>query len=716
MPLPLLPPALARRADLRPPVIRRDAAGVRTVYKAVEPEQITRAPSGDGAFRFVITTETRDLMGDVVVQAGREDVSERIPAQVDHSGEMRDLIGYWTNIQTRGLRTFADLVLHAPGLSQAADMVRALLDAGVRMAASIGFTSIKREWIREPDTDEGRITGIRFLRWKLIEASIVVVPANPEALSTAKSLLPAAARAGFDEFVRTHARRSPSPSRAAAAAGAHPESRIMTIAERIAEARRQLAEQRNALTAARERLAENEDDDELVADAERLAGDVTRTERTLRALGDQEATLAANATPAGAVRSSGARSVVRIGSTAADDGDVIDVESRPARGAPAIVRRRTRDEVNPADLIVRSALLALESHITRQPVESLLVQRYADHAETRAVAMMVTRAAQPPAMATVPGWAQELVRESFGAFMDLLMTANPVVPRLPLMRFQFDQYGKITLPSRKRVTNPNLAAAFRAEGAPIRVGALVLQSQSLTPKSMAVIGTYTNELFQRSTPNIETVIREGMIQDTNEVLDGIFTSALAPVAGLQPPGLQYGVVPPNTAPSGGVTPDKVKSDLEARVTQMLNSRYGRRAVWIMHETRWLHVKNLQNAVGLPAFPETANGLLMGYPVYTSLDVPSDVVIFVDTSVLAFAGGAPMFAGTDVATLHEEDTTPLPITSIAAGSPPPAPTVAAPVRSLFQTNAAALRSIWEIDWSLIPGPTSGAVQTITGVAW
>lgn len=705
----LLPPlARARRADAPPHVFRRDATSVRTIRKAADVELVTRA-AGGSAYRFVISTESRDLMGDVVVQAGREDVSDRIPAQVDHSGEMRDLVGYWTNIQTKGLRTLADLVLLAPGLSQAADMVRALLDAGIRMASSIGFVSIKREWIREPDTDEGRITGIRFLRWKLLEASIVVVPANPEALSSAKSLLPVQARAGLDEFVRAHARRHPSPSRAAAAAGTASEHRTMTIAERIAQARRELAEQRAALTAARERLAEDQEDDELVSEVERLADETSRTERTLRALGDAESQSAAGATPAGVVRSSGARAVVRVQGS---DGEVIDVESRPvARQAPAFVRRRTVAEVSPADLLVRSALVALESHITRRPVSDLLEERYRDHEETRAVAGIVVRAVQNPAMTNVPGWAQELVRESFGAFMDLLATSNPIVPRLPLQRFEFDSFGKITIPSRKRTaTPPNLAAAFRLEGAPIRVGAMTLQSAALTPKSMAVIGTYTNELFQRSTPNIETVIREGMILDTNEVLDGMFASTLP--AGPGPAGIYAGVVAPNTAASTGTTPDKMLADGKARVAQMLGARYGRRPVWIMHEVRWLALKAAQNAVGGLAFPETANGLWMGYPVYASLDVQQDVVGLVDAAAVAFAGGAPMFAGTDVATLHEESVAPLPIIGGTAG----APVEAFPTRSLFQTNSAALRSIWEIDWLLLPGPTSGAVQTITAVAW
>ena len=58
--------------------------------------------TSDGRPRYVISTEQLDLQGDIVVQAGLAPVSDRIPAQVDHSGKMRDLIGWWSDIEVRG--------------------------------------------------------------------------------------------------------------------------------------------------------------------------------------------------------------------------------------------------------------------------------------------------------------------------------------------------------------------------------------------------------------------------------------------------------------------------------------------------------------------------------------------------------------------------------------------------------------------------------------
>ena len=69
----------------------------------------------------------------------------------------------------------------------------------------------------------------------------------------------------------------------------------------------------------------------------------------------------------------------------------------------------------------------------------------------------------------------------------------------------------------------------------------------------------------------------------------------------------------------------------------------------------------------------------------------------------------MFEATTMATLHEEDTTPLPIGSTGAPA-----TVAAPVRSLFQTNSWALRMLLDTDWAKLRAV--GPVQELTAVAW
>jgi hypothetical protein len=135
-----------------------------------------------GTYSFVISSEDPDLVNDIVVQAGLTPVSDRIPAQVDHSGDMDDMIGLWKNIRRVGKQTHATLELFDAGISKTADMIRALLTSGVRLAASIGFRPLEFELIKGTSPQ-----GYRYTKSILTEVSVVVVPAHPQALSVIKA-------------------------------------------------------------------------------------------------------------------------------------------------------------------------------------------------------------------------------------------------------------------------------------------------------------------------------------------------------------------------------------------------------------------------------------------------------------------------------------------------------------------------------------------------
>jgi Phage capsid family len=674
------------------------AAGVvRYKLQAVE----LSTPASDGSHRFVISTESVDLEGDVVVQSGLELVSERLPAQIDHSGKMRDLIGWWDNVKTRAQRTTADLHLLPAGMNQAADLVRSLLDAGVRLAASIGFVPVKTEFRRSPDDDSGAITGFNFLRSKLAEVSIVVVPANPDALSFAKSLIHSAVEASaFESMLAAAERFAPSsaPQAAAAAARAH-RSRgqtMPTIAERITAAEAALVTQRDALADAQATMLDNMDDQAAQDSTRELLAHVQRATDALQLLRDAETALAADARPAGSA--SAAAPPSGPGARAAPT------------GAPALLTRQAPRRVKPsADLLVRGALLAFESHCRREPLEVTLERRYGHDEATMAVASLVTRAAQAPAMTNVAGWAQELTRETYAAFMDLLQPMS-VIPRLNFQRFSFENSAVIKVPKRNEVTTPNLAAAFRAEGAPIRVGAVQTGMILLTPKSMGVIGTWTMELFERSTPNVEDLIRQWMLEDTAKTLDAYFLSNTAAVAGVSPGGIQSVIRANDTRPSTGATVAQITTDLQTMIAMLAAHNLLIDPQWVMNPVNASALTFALTATGARAFPDAQvkGGSVGGFPIVASTTVPTNEIFLIDGPGVDFAGDAPKFVASDVATLHEEDTTPLPLAS--TGTPN---TVAAPMRSLFQTNSAALRAVWGLDWNLM---RTAAVQVLTGVAW
>ncbi len=145
------------------------------------------AASGEDAssLRFVLSTDTPDLMGDIVVQSGLE-IPDRLPAQIDHAGSMWSAVGKWVDLERDAHRTLATLQLLPEGISKAADLVRGMAEAGLRLAASIGFQPLEWEPV-DPRKDDWW-DPLRYLKSRLLEASVVVVPANQEALALAKRL------------------------------------------------------------------------------------------------------------------------------------------------------------------------------------------------------------------------------------------------------------------------------------------------------------------------------------------------------------------------------------------------------------------------------------------------------------------------------------------------------------------------------------------------
>lgn len=368
------------------------------------------------------------------------------------------------------------------------------------------------------------------------------------------------------------------------------------------------------------------------------------------------------------------------------------------------------DHKDPFSLIVRHALCTFEAHVRRVPLAMAMEERYGnarDYEQTKAVSsFIIDKAAQNPAMTNVAGWAQELTRQAYGAFMDLL-TPESVVANLPMESYSFDNFNSIYIPMRLN-RSKNLAGAFRAEGAPIRVAGTTLSSMLLTPKSMGVISSFTQEMLRRSTPNIEQLIRKWIVEDTSIVLDTVFLGAGAGSA-TEPAGIGNNLGS-NTAASSGNTSADITADLRGMLQRMAGAQLGGRPVWAMDPQRKIGLELSLTPTGTLAFPSVGlNGTLLGYPIVTSLNVVDSEVWLIDCSQVGFAGGVPNFVGTDVATIHEEDTNPLPLVTGAQGSG----VVASPARSLFQTNSAALRCVWELDWKVF---RSGAVQQLTAVSW
>ena len=379
--------------------------------------------------------------------------------------------------------------------------------------------------------------------------------------------------------------------------------------------------------------------------------------------------------------------------------------------APAVIKSHKTKEGS-ADLLFKAALVSFESHVTHQPVDAVIAKRFGDDDGVRAVVSVVNKAAQNPAFTNVAGYAQELTQQSYGAFMDLLLPASAVA-NLAMNRYSFDGYNSIYIPMRGGARNSgvNMAGAFRAEGAPIRVGGMTFTSKTLTPKTLGIIGTFSEEMLRRSTPNILQVIRNAMIDDTSVALDNAFLGTAAGTA-IQPAGIAN-ALGSYTFVSGGATAEQIYADLIEMVKLQSDALLGSNPAWIMTPGNAIFIGGSLTALGTVQFPgmQAARGqkTLFGYPVIETTNIAASRLLLVDQPYIEFAGGAPEFLGTQVATLHEEGSNPAPLVTGPSGTE----VVATPQRSLYQTYSQALRTVWEVDWTVA---RTGAVVELTGIAW
>lgn len=135
---------------------------------------------------FILSTETVDRVGDVIEAKGwnlREFRSNPI-ALFQHNHNLP--IGVWEGVRVEGKKLIGHLKMARKGTSRLVDEVHALLEQRILKAVSVGFSPDDYDEIKDA---KGQWTGgYRFTKVSLLEASLVSVPANPDAVSLAKSL------------------------------------------------------------------------------------------------------------------------------------------------------------------------------------------------------------------------------------------------------------------------------------------------------------------------------------------------------------------------------------------------------------------------------------------------------------------------------------------------------------------------------------------------
>lgn len=638
------------------------------------------APNGD-PLEYVMSDATVDRMGDVLDPDGWQlDNFRKNPvALFGHQSGFP--IGKWRDVAVKGGRLTGRLEL-LDAVSDRMREIHAAVAAGVLRAVSVGFHPRKYEPRKDGD-------GLRFTEHELVECSLVSVPANPNALAIAKAL--GISPQGQRVIFGVPADHDQAPSRRGfngVPAGQVPrKQQTMNISERIEAAQKEVVGLQDQLGA-----LPDVDDVQKVTDLTERIGEVkakifawTAAEQ---ALGNEAPAI-----------------------TVPKERVTVYAPNAPLpSSAPRSWATPKRKDADPEALFLRHLVASTLAFCTRKPAELCLLERYGDRGDieqTKAVHEWFQRAATAPATTTTSGWAAELAQTGYGAFFNAIMVGSIVDPvRTRAMSLTLGRNAQITMPT--RAATPTVAGSFVAEGAPIPVRQAAFTTVTIGLKKMAVITSYTREIAEHSTPEIEQILRQLIIDDTGVAVDTVFIDATA-VSAIRPAGIRNGVAALTATAGGGFA--ALVGDIKALVGALAGVGALTTPVWIMNPVQQIAISLTQNAGGDFPFQAEINGnALMGYPVVVSATVPAGMVILVNAADLMFVqGDAPRFDVSDQATIHFEDTTPLQITSGAQGSA----VAATPVRSMFQTDSLALRMILPMNWAL---RRTGSVAWTQAVTW
>jgi len=568
---------------------------------------------------------------------------------------------------------------------------------GVLRTVSVGFQPVAREPLtKEADAHHGPF---RFKKQILLECSLVSVPANPNALALAKDLprdvlaevfrKPAGS---LDELRADHAKPGKS------LVSTRPKMQPQTIAQKIEAAQQNLKMLRDSLNdlAAKDDLdAEEtkryqEDLPQQIEDARRELDAHRRVERSLV----DDSIVVERQQPERRVE----QEIIlpsHSNTPTLPNGDGRKLFALPKK------------KLEPGDHLARALAAWTKAHVTKDPLDKVLRDGYGNDEMTN----IVLRAAVNPAMTTIATWAAELVQTSNVDYLDRLIP-NFIFPQLKAMgqSYTFGNSGVLKIPV--RAATPTLAGAWTAEGGAKPVKRMSFSTVSLTPTKLSVISTFSEEMATYGMPSIESIIRQAMSDDTGIALDTYLIDNVAASAGVRPAGLLNGVTP-ITASAATPALAAMVADLKALVAAIAAAGGGGRGpiAILLNPAQALALNFVQTTTGDFAFSSADQAASkFGVRFIVSQTVPAGRVIAVDAADFATAlGDVPRFAVSTEATLHEEDTTPLALGTGAQGSG----VLAVPMRSLFQTDAVAIRMSLYVSWVM---RRASMVQTIASVIW
>jgi hypothetical protein len=268
-----------------------------------------------------------------------------------------------------------------------------------------------------------------------------------------------------------------------------------------------------------------------------------------------------------------------------------------------------------------------------------------------------------------------LVRAIMPAFLATLAPASAAAKLFTSgLRLSFDGAAEINVPT--IIANPSVAA-FAASAAPRPVAQLFIEPLiTLTPHNLDAIVVLTNEMLRSS--NVEAFMRDALIRASALALDQAFFD-VNPSSNSRPAGVRNGIAALTASPA----PDALAaliSDIET-----LNGAVV--AVTPMHPVFIMSIKRLLTAQLL-----SPHGLA---PLQTfgtfALANSTDMIALSSDAVVSVAGTLPEISLMKDATLH--------MAAPALELVDSPGIVAAPSRSLYQSDCTAIRVRLPVSWGL-----------------
>jgi HK97 family phage major capsid protein len=237
---------------------------------------------------------------------------------------------------------------------------------------------------------------------------------------------------------------------------------------------------------------------------------------------------------------------------------------------------------------------------------------------------------------------------SAGGYLVPSPIASEVIPALQAATI-VRRMGAVPVPLPNGIVNiPKIATAGAAtwigENANVGKTEPVFGNVQLSKKKLAALIPISNDLIRYSAPSVDSLIVNDTVRAIAAAEDSAYIRGAA--AGNNPVGVKN-LMHASMAVAMTATPDvaKVTSDLNKAVARVVAANVNLvKPGWMMSPRTFFYLKALRDSTGAKAFPELGDGMLLGYPVGMTTQIPDNLGGGTNESEVYFANFSDLLIG------------------------------------------------------------------------